>query len=89
MIKNIIFDDLCAHWSKNYMYNKSFIEQQIRYIFDIIRCRGYIYLDRIYELFGAGWNPYDRNDCIIYDENDLVITYKNLKDSDFKITICY
>lgn len=72
MMKTIIFNDRCAYWSKNYMLNKSFIEQQIRYIYDLIRCQGYIYLDKVYELFGAGWDPHEPNGVMIYGENEPV-----------------
>ena len=89
MMKTIIFNDCCICWSKNYMFNKSFIEQQIRYIYDLICVQGYIYLDKIYGLFGTRWDPHEPNDVLIFGENEPVISYKHLDGGDFKISICY
>lgn len=89
MVKTINFDDHCIYWSKNYMISKTYVEHQIGYIYDIIRYQGYIYLEEIYKLFGAGWNPRESNDVMIFGENDPVVSYKHLGGSDFSISICY
>ena len=89
MTKTIIFDEHCAYCSKDYMFNKSFIDDWIRYIYELIRANGYVYISRIYEIFGAEWDPHEPNVALIYGENEPVISYKHLDGSDFKITICY
>lgn len=89
MVKTIIFDNHCSYWSKNYMFNKSFIDGRISYIYELIRANGYIYIDRICEIFGVRWDPHEANDVMIFGEKEPVISYKHLGDGGFKISICY
>ena len=45
-------------------YDRAFLRAMEQHINEIIRVRGYIYLNLIYELLGCEWNPDDRNPCI-------------------------
>lgn len=73
------------------MVNKTFIWQQINYIRDRIRLKGYIYLNEIYDFFGARWDPHDSNDCLIYSEGGDNFTYSiiQLNNTDYTINIRY
>ena len=35
----------------------------------VILCKGYIYLNTIYELLGLRWDPYDENICWIFERD--------------------
>ena len=48
------------------------------YIMDWYRAYGYIYLNKIYELFGLKWNPYNDNTYWIWE-----------RDGELEISIIY
>lgn len=91
MLATIKFNNECINWSENGMVNNAFVWNQINHMYDHIRCRGYMYLNEIYDLFGAGWDPHDSNDCLIYSEgeNEFTCSVQQLNDTDYKINICY
>lgn len=62
----IIFDSSCYGWSTLEERNLMFIRQQEIWLNDLLRRKGYVYLNEIYEAFGVKWNPKDRNDCLVY-----------------------
>ena len=91
MVKTIVFDAKNPCWSCNYDNNKAFIEMQTRWIYNFIKSRGYVYLDRIYDTFKAYWNPDESNDCIRYGNgiNDFMMSWTHLGDNRFEIRIYY
>lgn len=60
-MKTIIFDESCTGWSINDDLNRMFLEVQKAHIIDKFLYRGYIYLNEIYDILGARWNPHDEN----------------------------
>lgn len=52
--------------TKDVKYNQMFILQQERFINDMLKVRGYIYLNTIYELLGIKWNIEWENFCLQY-----------------------
>lgn len=64
----IKFDVTCRGWDKNPEINEAFIKKQREYIIDMLCAKGYVYLNQIYEVFGAEWNP--DNDNIYYRLSD-------------------
>lgn len=70
-LKAITYDSKNSTWEDNKEYNHLFLLVQERYIRDLLRTRGYIYLNQIYELVGAKWNPDDDNPCFKYDGVNL------------------
>lgn len=42
--------------TKDVKYNQMFILQQERFINDMLKVRGYVYLNTIYEMFGVKWD---------------------------------
>lgn len=65
--KTVVFDKTASYWSPYREYNYAFLRGKESYINDIIRHRGYIYLNQIYEMLGVGWNPEEENYCIKND----------------------
>ena len=80
------FDEYCSGWDKNPEYNLMFLRQQQSYANDLLKSRGYLYLNEVYEMLGmelshaghvVGWiydevNPVGDNfvDFGIYDPNN-------------------
>lgn len=80
------FDEYCAGWTKDPEYNLTFLKLQQNHANDILRTRGYLYLNEVYEMLGipktkaghvVGWiydeeNPVGDNfvDFGIYDVRD-------------------
>jgi len=67
-----IFDDGCTGWSKDPEYNLMFLKAQQNYANDLLKTRGHLFLNEVYDLLGfqrtkagnvVGW---------IYDENNPV-----------------
>ena len=89
MVKTFIFDEASPYWSHSYENNRSFIEMQTRWIYDLINVQGYMYLNRIYENFGVRWNTDESNDCIRYNTNNFILSWADLGDNRFEIRIYY
>lgn len=91
MVKTINFDKKCVDWSPYGLRNNMFVTNQISYMYYRIRLRGYMYLNEVYDLFGAGWDPHDSNDCLNYGENGFTFTciVQQVNGIDYKINIFY
>lgn len=80
------FDEYCTGWTKDPEYNLMFIRQQQNYANELLKNKGYVYLNEVYEMLGirktkaghvVGW-IYDKNhpngdnyiDFGIYDVTD-------------------
>lgn len=91
MVKTIIFDKKNMYWSPYGLSNNRFVSNQIDYMYERIRLRGYMYLNEVYDLFGAEWDIHDSNDCLRYDENgySFTCTVQQVDGIDYKINIFY
>lgn len=70
-MKTIIVDDQSFIWSKDRNLAESALRCVFSYCKDVLRYRGYIYLNQIYEQLGANWNPDDENICYRSDGKPL------------------
>ena len=48
-------------------FNQIFIQQQENYFNDVLKVRGYVYLNTIYEMLGIKWDPDWYNPCLRYN----------------------
>lgn len=60
----IYFDKNSIYWNNDNKMNEYFLNSQTDYIRDLIKNRGYIYLNRIYEILGIKWESKYENRCI-------------------------
>ena len=81
------YDDGCTGWSKDPEFNLMFLKQQMNYANDVLKKRGYLFLNEVYAMLGipktkagqiVGWiydekNPIGDNfvDFGIYNENRI------------------
>ena len=72
----IYFDKNCAYWSNDNKMNEHFLNCQADYIRDIVKHRGYIYLNQIHEILGAEWEPRYDNHCIENADFTVVIGWE-------------
>lgn len=47
-----IFDDGCNGWEKDAEYNLLFLRKQQDYANDLLRCRGHVFLNEVYDMLG-------------------------------------
>ena len=47
-----LFDDGCEGWTKDPEYNLTFLRTQERYANEVLRSKGYIFLNDVYEMLG-------------------------------------
>ena len=68
------FDDGCSQWSKNSEYNLMFLRSQQNYYNDMLKARGHVFLNEVYDALGiprtqagaiVGWMIGDRGDNFI------------------------
>ena len=69
----IYFDKNCVYWSNDDKMNEHFLNCQADYIRELVRNRGYIYLNQIYEILGAKWEPRYDNQCIENADFTIVV----------------
>lgn len=82
----IYVDKNCHWWNNDQKCNEYFINYQIDYIMDLIRYRGYIYLNQIYEILDVKWDPKCDNPCIENSDFTVVIGWED-KTSRWRIDI--
>ena len=63
MVKEIIFDSTSPAWEDDWLHNQFYLTRVMDMIWEILNYKGYIYLDKIYDLLGVKWNPDDENTC--------------------------
>jgi hypothetical protein len=71
----ITFDKNSPRWSVKPDMNLQYLMMQDNYLTDLFKRRGYIYLNEVYEAFGAVWNPLKNNVCWIKGADKFRITY--------------
>ena len=89
-VVNIPFDSQNHYWTGVSERDRMFLSAMEQHLNDLLRHRGYIYFNQIYELMGCPWNPEDRNPCIkakvdgktpyvhfsvLYDPNGLISAF--------------
>lgn len=67
VLTTITFDATSAHWTNSRDCNFAFLRVSEKYMDDLIRHRGYVYLNEVYEQLGIKWNPEDVNPYIKND----------------------
>ena len=70
LLKTIMFDSENPNWRDDREYNYAFLRVREENMNDIIRRRGYMYLNQVYEYLGVEWNPDDENPCFKRDRID-------------------
>lgn len=82
------FDESCPDWEKNPEYNLMFLQAQERYANDLLRSRGHLFLNEVYDMLGIertkagqviGWK-YDTKNSALHNFIDFGI-YKPENDA--------
>lgn len=69
-------------------YNRMFIAQQELYFNDLLKIRGYIYLNTIYEALGVKWDPDWENCCLLYKPGTrITLAIRGVNEDGFDIDI--
>ena len=75
------FDESCPDWQKNPEYNLMFLQAQERYANDLLRSRGHLFLNEVYDMLGIertkagqviGWK-YDAKNSALHNCVDFGI----------------
>lgn len=66
------FDEGCPNWQKDANYNLMFIRNQQNYANDLLRTRGYLFLNEVYESLGIPKTPEGQVVGWIYDEKNPI-----------------
>lgn len=61
--------DTSIYASEDREWNTLFLRSNLCYMQDLLKSRGYIYLNQIYELLGIAWNPEQNNRCYVNDDH--------------------
>lgn len=64
------FDDGCTGWEKNAEYNLSFLRIQQQYANDLLRSRGHLFLNEVYDMLGIPRTKEGQAVGWIYDPDD-------------------
>ena len=94
LMTKISFDKNSPMWTEDAGYNIQYLLNIEKYINEIIRHRGYIYLNQIYAMLGVEWNPEDINRCVKCDSVDRLAfvtfeLFKTGKNSFDIVIMCY
>ena len=69
----ITFDQkTSAYASKDFESNLMFIRINEHHFNDLLKIRGYVYINSIYESLGIKWDPKWDNVCYIYEEGKRI-----------------
>ena len=86
-MKTITFDKTSAGWHKHVELNEHFLTLQKAYIIEKLSCRGYLYLNEVYESLGVEWDPHNENAVWIDKEHEFEITHELTGDNTFTIKV--
>lgn len=64
------FDEYCNGWSKNPEMNLTFLRQQQAYANDLLKCRGHVFLNEVYDMLGIKRTAAGQEVGWIYDEKN-------------------
>ena len=73
----IYFDEDSAYWTNDNTLNEHFLNCKMDYIIEIIKHRGYIYLNQIYENLGIEWDTRCGNLCLENPNCTVVIGWED------------
>lgn len=62
------FDEGCRRWRKDSVYNMRFLKYQQMYANDLLRARGHLYLNEVYDMLGIPRSKVGQIVGWIYDE---------------------
>lgn len=85
-MNEIRFDSNCLAWTRDLKNNEFFIYRQIDYFLEKLRYKGYLYLNDIYETFGAVWNPENENVCF-RNADDFLVAIEKTSDGGYIIKL--
>lgn len=64
-----------AYATKSREDNRFFISIGERNVNDVLKYRGYVYLNQIYEYFGVKWDTERENLCYTYKSDDSLLKF--------------
>ena len=71
-----------------------YFNKRERYLNNVLKDRGYIYSNQIYECFNNKWDPKNENKCYLYVEKQhlpyigqLILEVIPLEDGDYKLIV--
>lgn len=64
------FDETCVAWSKDPDYNLKFLKDMERYANDMLKSRGHVFLNEVYDLLTIARTPVGQEVGWIYDEKN-------------------
>ena len=65
--------DTSVYAEPDEVFNLHFVRSNQVYLNELLRARGYVYMNQIYEILGFGWDPERENRCYIYKQGDRFI----------------
>lgn len=68
----VIYDDGCIGWSKDPELNKMFLLRQQNYANELLKSRGYLFLNEVYDMLGFPRTKYGQVVGWIYDEKNPI-----------------
>lgn len=66
------FDEACSGWTKDPEYNLTFLRVQQRYANDLLKQRGYVFLNEIYSMLGMPHTKAGQLVGWVYDEKNPI-----------------
>lgn len=67
------FDEGCVGWGKDPQYNKMYLHHQQQHLNDLLRSRGHLYLNEIFDVLGIPRTKFGQVSGWVYeDENSYV-----------------
>ena len=87
MFKITFNQNTSVYASKSKVADRMYIRMQEDYVNDLLRIRGYVYTNQIYESLGVAWDPERENLCLIYDGGNKINFHVQSVNDGFEITI--
>lgn len=81
------YDETCDGWNRDPNWCELFLLMQRDYLNEKLKYRGYVYLNEIFESFGAKWNPDDDNLCYRIECWSIEMDFEKLGDGTYLVKI--
>lgn len=86
-MKTIIFDKNALYWDEDADYIREFLRVRGNHLKNLLKCRGYLYLNQIHEKFGIWWDPSWENILYLADDGPIAFEFEPMENGDILIRI--
>lgn len=69
------FDEGCVGWGKDPQYNKMYLQHQQQHLNDLLRSRGHLYLNEVFDVLGIPRTKFGQVSGWVYEDGNSYVDF--------------